>query len=175
MTSAAVHSLVEERVRFGRDIPADVNALLQRAAASTGDFGVAERALLDALALAPQQLEVFIALYKLYFYRGFTERAEQVVLQTLGSAAASGGFDADWRVLEAGAADWQSVDGPERVYLYSLKALCFIRLRQDDRAAAAEVFAALRRLDPLDQVGATVLADLAEGLADHRDDNDGQY
>ena len=80
---------VVERVRFGRDIPADVNVLLQQAAASTNDFNTAERALLAARALAPEQLEVLIALYKLYFYRGFTDAAEQVVLEALSTAADS--------------------------------------------------------------------------------------
>lgn len=169
MTGGAVHTLVEERVRFGRDIPAAVNALLQQAAANTDNFAVAEQALLQARELAPQQLEVFIALYKLYFYRGYTERAEQVVLQALHTAAASGGFDPDWRSLSVNSADWQSLDGPERVYLYSLKALCFIRLRQDEGDAAGELFAALRRLDPDDQVGACVLVDLAAGLAEQGD------
>lgn len=167
MSAAAVSPLVEERVRFGRDIPAAVNALLQQAAANTDHFDVAEQALLQARELAPQQLEVFIALYKLYFYRGHTEKAEQVVLQALHTAAASGGFNPDWRELSHDSADWHCLDGPERVYLYSLKALCFIRLRQDDSAAAGELFAALRRLDPQDQVGAGVLVDLAAGLAEH--------
>lgn len=164
MTGGGVEPLVEERVRFGRAIPTAVNALLQQAAANTHDFAASEHALLQARALAPKQLEVFIALYKLYFYRGFTDKAEQVVVEALNSAAASGGFDPDWRSLAIDSADWQVCEGPARVYLYSLKALCFIRLRQNDSRGAAELFAALRRLDPDDQVGAGVLRDLADGL-----------
>jgi hypothetical protein len=166
VTGAAVEPLVEERVRFGRAIPAAVNALLQQAAANAGDFAASERALLQARELAPKQLEVFIALYKLYFYRGFTGKAEQVVLEALHSAAGSGGFDPDWRSLGVDSADWQVCEGPARVYLYSLKALCFIRLRQNDGRGAAELFATLRRLDPYDQVGVGVLRDLADGLGE---------
>jgi len=77
MTSTGVQPLVEERVSFGRGISLEVNALPQQAAANTHDFAAGERALLQARALASQQLEVFIALYKLYFYRGFTDAAEQ--------------------------------------------------------------------------------------------------
>jgi len=164
VTAAVIEPLVEERVRFGRDIPVAVNALLQQAAASAGDFAASESALLQARAMAPQQLEVFIALYKLYFYRGFTDMAEQVVQEALHSAAQAGGFAPDWRSLGAGSADWLASEGPARVYLYSLKALCFIRLRQNDSHGAAQLFAALRRLDPDDQVGAGVLKDLADGL-----------
>jgi len=164
VTNTAVEPLVEECVRFGRAIPAAVNALLQQAAANAGDFAASERALLRARALAPKQLEVFIALYKLYFYRGFTGKAEQVVLEALYSAADSGGFDPDWRSLAVDSADWQACEGPARVYLYTLKALCFIRLRQNDSYGAADLFATLRRLDPDDHVGAGVLRDLADGL-----------
>ena len=85
--TAAVEALVEERVRFGRAIPAAVNALLQQAAARSQDFAASEQALLQARLLAPRQLEVFIALYKLYFYRGLTAKAEKVVLEALHSAA----------------------------------------------------------------------------------------
>lgn len=168
MTPAAVEPLLEERVRFGRAIPASVNALLQEAALNAHDFAASERALLKAIAMAPGQLEVFVALYKLYFYRGFTRKAEQVVFEALHNAAGSCGFDADWRCLGTGSADWRVGDGPARVYLYSLKALCFIRLRQNDQRGAAELLATLRRLDPDDQVGAAVLRDLADGLEEDR-------
>ena len=164
--TAAAQPLVEERVKFGRNVPAEVNALLQQAAANTDNFSAAERALLAARALAPAQLEVFIALYKLYFYRGFTSAAEAVVLETLQTAADSGGFDSDWRSLSPASADWQASEGPARVYLYSLKALCFIRLRQQNRDGAAGLLAALLCLDPDDQVGASVLRELAEALED---------
>ncbi len=166
MRAAAVEPLADEHVRFGRDIPAAVNVLLQQAAANTDNFTVSEHALLQARALAPEQLEVFIALYKLYFYRGFNGKAEKVVIEALHSAASSGGFDPDWRQLEAGSTDWQACAGPPRVYLYSLKALCFIRLRQNDSHGASELLTTLRRLDPDDQVGASVLRDLAGALED---------
>jgi hypothetical protein len=164
--TAAAQPLVQERVRFGRDIPVDVNALLQQAAASTDDFNAAERALLDARALAPEQLEVFVALYKLYFYRGFTEAAEAVVLEALQTAASSGEFDPEWNKLSPASTDWQAGEGPARIYLYSLKALCFIRLRQQDSTGAADILAALHRLDPHDQVGASVLGELARAMED---------
>jgi hypothetical protein len=156
--------LVEERVSFGRVIPAEVNVLLQQAAAHADDFDRSECALLAARRVAPGQLEVFIALYKLYFYRGLVEQAEQVVRETLQTAADSGAFDADWRRLTRTGVDWQVCEGPARVYLYTLKALSFIRLRRNDSRGAAELLAALARLDPDDQVGADVLRDMIGAL-----------
>ena len=155
---------IEERVCFGRGIPRAVNALLQRAAASTRDFVAAERALLEARTLAPWQLEVLVALYKLYFYNGRIGQAEQVVTETLYRAAHSGGFTPDWRRLDRNSTDWRRPSGPARAYLYSLKALSFIRLRCHDRSGADELLATLRRLDPHDQVGAGVIGELAAAL-----------
>jgi hypothetical protein len=164
-----VQPLIEERVCFGRAIPVAVNVCLQEAAASSGDFIRAERALLNARAMAPLQLEVFVALYKLYFYNGRLDEAERVVRETLQVAAERGGFDPDWRILQSDSADWQCTEGPERIFLYSLKALGFIRLRRADTAAAREVLDVLRRLDPQDQVGADVVAALADAVAEHTD------
>jgi len=158
--------LFEERVRFGRSLPPEVNALLQQAASHADDFPEAEQSLLTARRMAPEQLEVLVALYKLYFYRGLTEQAERIVTDALTGAASGGGFASDWRMLGPDSTDWRVSEGPARIYLYSLKALTFIRLRQGDPDGAAELLATLRRLDPDDQVGAGVLSDLAEGLAE---------
>lgn len=155
---------LEERVCFGNGIPEAVNVLLQRAAAHALDFRASERALLDARRLAPLQLEVLVALYKLYFYRGRTAQAQTVVLDALRGAARAGGFDPDWRVLTPASADWQADAGPPRIYLYSLKALAFIRLRLEDHAGASAVLTVLGRLDPDDRVGAGVIRDLAAAL-----------
>jgi hypothetical protein len=93
----------------------------------------------------------------------------QPLREALQAAAGSGGFDRDWRALRADSADWQRTEGPERIFLYSLKALGFICLRRADTAAAREVLAVLQRLDPQDQVGAEVVAVLADGIAGHAD------
>jgi hypothetical protein len=164
VNAAGKLTLAEERVCFGRSIPAEVDALLQQAAANVHDFSRSERALLAARQRAPAQLEVFVGLYKLYFYRGFFGQAEQAARAALQTAAASGRFDADWRRLTRSGADRQACEGPARLYLYSLKALSFIRLRRNDSQGAGELFAALARLDPDDQVGADVLRDLVGAL-----------
>lgn len=159
-----VRPFYQQRVVFGRNIPPDIDVHLQEAAAQAGDFQAAEKALLKAQALAPNQLEVFIALYKLYFYRGYAEKAQDVVLRTLQTAAQEGGFDSDWQQLSAEIGASCAYEGPFRTYLYSLKALCFIRLRQNDQRGAEDLLSTLEQLDPEDHVGAAVLRDLADGL-----------
>lgn len=160
-----VTTLIPERVIFGKDIPAPINALLQAAAGSTDNFARAETLLLQAQREAPDQLPVYTALYKLYFYNGHTDKAEDIVFQSLHQAAKQGGFHPDWSKVEAAAA-WAEPDSPGRAYLYSLKALAFIRLRQDNLMGASGILDHLRRLDPTDVIGADVVRALAVSLAE---------
>lgn len=157
----------QERVLFGPDIPAPVNALLQQAVAARDDAELAEELLWRAQRMNPAQLEVYVALYKFYFYRKRLEEAERAARLALEEAARQGGFAADWAVLDRVSADWSRPGGPERVYLYTLKALGFIRLRLPDFRSGEAILWKLAELDPEDQVGGSVLLDLAEGLREN--------
>lgn len=165
----SVRPLTEQRVLFARDVPADTNHYLQQAAA-TPQSDRAEALLKRAAVLSPGLLAVNVARYKFHFYRGQLAEAEAIVRETLESAAAQGGFDADWTTHTGPLAGREETESPQRYYLYALKALAFISLRQQDRARAADVLEALQRLDPVDLVGGSVIGDLMDGSAD--DDGD---
>lgn len=157
-------SVIEERVVFGRDIPPEVNACLQEAVACAYDFERARSLFYKARDMQPDQLEVYIALYKFCFYRGRMHEAEQVVLDALQQSARRGGFSADWEILEPASTNWSEHEGPARVFLYSLKALSFIRLRLGRHDSAKQVLTKLQQLDQQDQVGGSVISTLAEVL-----------
>jgi len=159
----AMLSAVEDSVIFARDIDPEINARLQQAVACAHDFERARDLMLEAMALDPDQLAVHIALYKFYFYRGYLDEAEAIVMQALDRASQQGQFTADWRNLTVDSANWRAGDGPERVFLYSLKALSFICLRKQKRQTALDILNKLEDLDPDDQVGSSVIAALAEG------------
>jgi hypothetical protein len=156
--------VLEERVTFGRDIKPEINACLQEAVACADDFERARELFYRAREMQPDQLEVYIALYKFCFYRGHLDEAEQVALDALQQSAQRGGFSADWLELDNESTDWTVEEGPARVYLYSLKALAFIRLRKGEQGEAREVLAKLQQLDNQDLVGASVIMTLAEAL-----------
>lgn len=166
MYSSNVARLNNDAVHFGFDLDPEVEGCLQQAAALVGDRDSSLQALNEAHQRAPDQLEVLQALYKFHFYRGELLQALDAVFQVLVKAAIQGGFSHDWQLLEPQSADWQQVRGPARSFLYGLKALAFIRLRQDDTSDAARILEVLDRLDPQDHVGAQVIRDLLEGLED---------
>lgn len=159
----AVNLCNEDGVLFGLNLAPDLNALLQQAARSYDNPPQAEALLKQAYELDNQQLEVYLALYKFYAYQNRMNEAEAIVYEGLALAACQGHFSEHWQTLNYRATDWSNPSGAKRFYLYSLKALAFIYLRQDKRDNAVQVLAKLQELDPNDEVGGSVVANLATG------------
>ncbi len=166
MSLATLHTVTPNEVLFGFNLPPDVNMHLQRAASRVSSRADAQQALDEALECAPDQLEVLMALCKFHFYQGHLELAHDLAHQSIVKAALQGGFSHHWQQLDEHSTDWRDPRSPGRAFLYSLKALAFIYLRQEHLIAAQEVLEALYRLDPHDQVGAEVIRDLLRGLQD---------
>ena len=143
-------------------VPPGVADWLAQAVASYHNTERAEFLLCTAQALAPECLPVYFSLYKFYFYKRMLPQAEEVALRALDIAAHQGGFSPDWTRLDAASADWGRVDEPQHFYLFTLKALAFIRLRQGLGDDSRAILAKLQELDPLDTVGGSVIRDLAE-------------
>lgn len=168
---ASVHRFTrKDEVQFGFGLPHYVNEQLQKAASSIACRSDTFKALCVAQNLAPKRLEVLVALYKFHFYEGELDNAEKYVFQALVKASQEGGFRYDWESLNSDSADWNDVRGPARTYLYSLKALAFIRLRQNDTGNAEVILNNLERIDPDDQVGADVIRDLLHAMKEDSDD-----
>lgn len=127
------------------------------------DTQLAETLLWQAHRLDPDALPVYFALYKFYFYKRNLENAELAARMALLSAARLGGFAADWQALQADSSDWSDYASPAHFYLFTMKALAFIRLRRGDADEAAIILAKLAELDPRDSVGALVIRSFAEG------------
>ena len=165
--SADVRTLDQPgQIHFGFGLEPGLESQLQTAAANVGNNERSLRALNEAQRRAPNQLDVLQALYKFHFYRGNIQLAQDLVFQVLIKASLQGGFSRDWANLDAKSIDWSVVRGPARSFLYALKALAFIRLRQSDCSEATNILLVLQRLDPQDQVGAQEVRDLLAGVAD---------
>ena len=150
----------EEFINFG-ELPAAVNDLLQRGVVEyRRDRQAADVLFREALAAAPQQLPIYYCLYKIHTYQGNLREALAIAQGGLREAARQSGWSDDYR-------QWQrppALDGPARFALYTLKALAFIHLRQNDRVRAAEKLEMLAYLDPAGMVGWPVVAALADGI-----------
>ncbi|TGD75082.1 hypothetical protein E4634_03470 [Mangrovimicrobium sediminis] len=147
-------------------VPLELQQLLREDLDASADWERAEALLQRAQDAMPGRLETRIARYKLYAYSNRFEQALALIEEVLASAAQGAGFSADWRSLHSGSAAWHPAEGDVRHYLYTLKAMGFVHLRRGDIDGALAVLEKLRELDPQDQVGGSVVHDIACGLRD---------
>lgn len=146
---------------FGGEVPPMVNALLEQA--RTADSPERALALLwTAQISAPQCLSLYYLLYKFYARQTNFEQAEQAALKGLAVAAQQAQLPDDWRTATFDMADFTS-PGPARFWLFTLKALAFIRLRQNDPESATAYLGKVKLLDPEGGTGAEVIESLISG------------
>ncbi|CAG0951016.1 hypothetical protein MTYP_00191 [Methylophilaceae bacterium] len=147
------------------DLPPRVAGYISAAFAALGEWREAESLLWRAQAADPDCLHVYYILYKFYFNRNRLTDADRAACLGLDAAARQANITSDWRLLDNSSCDWRQVDAPQHFYLFSLKALAFIRLRSQRVAESHEILAKLREIDPSDSVGASVIEAYAEGAA----------
>jgi tetratricopeptide (TPR) repeat protein len=139
------------------DLPERIVGYLQAASSAMGDWREAESLLLRAQAVEPNCLHVYYTLYKLYFKNNRLSDADRTINLALDQASKQAGIAADWHLLTTQSCDWSEIDSPQHFYLFSLKALAFVRLRQACVMDANQILAKLREMDPQDSVGASVI------------------
>lgn len=159
----------KEEIYFGDNIPAEVKQVLLEATRVYPDLQATEDLLEKAHTMAPAQLEVYYARYKFYFYNKQLEKSEAVAREGLKQAAIQANFNPDWTVLDSSSANWEKPNDTERFYLYTLKALGFILMRQSRFAESETVLNKLKQLDYLDQVGGSVVMEILQGLLESED------
>lgn len=161
-----VASPFEERVLFSPNLPEAVNQLLQAAVtASHANQPLAEKLFRQAQDKDRACLQTYFALYKFYFYQGRLQEAEREVIAALEEAARQGKFPCDYHRLAREVERWNLyADETSLFYLYSLKALAFIKLRRNYDAEARVILSLLQVLDPEDRCGASVIMSLAAAL-----------
>ena len=159
-------SEIEERVLFSPHLPEPVNHLLQAAvAASHKDYLQAEHLFKRAQQTDRTCLQTYFALYKFYFHHNLMVEAEREIQAGLEEAARQGGFPGNYRRLARQAFKWDLYDNDTGLYyLYTLKALAFVKLRQQHDNEAKVILTLLQDLDPEDRCGASVIRSLAEAV-----------
>lgn len=124
--------------------------------------GDAETPLLQAYALAPQSLNVLVAMYRFYYYQHRLQDALRIAAEALEVQRKKLDFPVDWRMLSPARLTAISVEQMVqlRFYLFTLKAQGFLQMRLYNLDASREIFEKLVELDPKDRIGAAGLLHL---------------
>ena len=126
---------------------------------ATGD---AELPLLRAYFLAPESLNVLVALNRFYYYQHRLEDALTATLKALAVIRPMIGFPEDWHDLKQSHIN----DAPAnlltqvRLYLFTLKAIGFLNMRLECLDVSQGIFEKLVKLDSKDRIGAKGLLEL---------------
>ncbi|WP_374317134.1 hypothetical protein [Aquabacterium sp.] len=146
---------------FGGDVPPQVKRLVEEARQADNP----ERALAllwTAQVCAPECPSLYYLLYKFHARHADFEQAELAALKGLEVAAEQAHLPDDWQSVTIDMADFQS-PGPARFWLFTLKALSFIRMRKQDPDAARLYLNKVMELDPQGGTGAGVIDALLKG------------
>ena len=115
-----------------------------------------------AISQAPEALPLYRVLYKFSNRRRRFDIGYDFAVRGLAVATRQAGLDSDWQTWTA-----ETLTGiafhHRSFLLLTLKAMAFIELRRGNGEQTEVILDALRRLDPGDGIGASVIAALAEG------------
>jgi len=140
---------------------AGVEELIATAAENYAN-GDAELSLLKAYFLAPESLNVLVALNRFYYYQHRLEEALAATTKALTVIRPTIAFPEDWQNLQTS----HITDAPAdllthvRMYLFTLKAVGFLNMRLKNLDLSQAIFEKLVELDSKDRIGAQGLLEL---------------
>jgi len=155
-----------ENLYYEETLSPEVEALIQVAGGSYAE-GAAEQPLLEALRLAPESLNVIVAVYRFYYYQHRLEDALQIAVCSLAITARRLNIPFDWAQLTE---EHMQVDSANvallRFHLLSLKAMAFLLLRLGRRDESVAILNKLVSLDEKNRLGAKDMLEFAEDIHD---------
>ncbi|MFA6051644.1 MAG: hypothetical protein WC762_03545 [Methylobacter sp.] len=146
---------------FERADVAGVKELIATAAENYAG-GDAELSLLKAYFLAPESLNVLVALNRFYYYQHRLEEALSATIKALAVIRALIDFPEDWHDLQQSHLSDAPADllTQVRLYLFTLKAIGFLNMRLENLDLSQAIFEKLAGLDSKDRIGARGLLEL---------------
>ena len=132
------------------------------AAAENYANGDAELPLLKAYFLAPESLNVLVALNRFYYYQHRLEEALTATGKALAVVRPLISFPEDWRDLQQRHINEAPANllTQVRLYLFTLKAIGFLNMRLENLDLSQNIFEKLVELDSKDRIGAQGLLEL---------------
>jgi len=124
--------------------------------------GNAELSLLQAYFLAPESLNVLVALNRFYYYQHRLEEALAATTKALAVIRLMIAFPEDWSDLQLSHINDAPADllTQVRLYLFTLKAIGFLNMRLENLDLSQAIFEKLVELDSKDRIGAQGLLEL---------------
>ncbi|MCB2100271.1 MAG: hypothetical protein KDE22_05340 [Rhodobacterales bacterium] len=147
-------------------------AALGQARTARSDPGQAERAVLEALALAPDVFEVRLGAYRFYFYNHRYDEALPHAEAILAQAARRLNVAGDWRAVGGQDAPFGEMETAPGLYLQALLAWGYCQVRLGHTAPGRAAVAKVAELDPRDRFGARAFLDLIDRRERGADDAD---
>lgn len=148
-----------EGLYFEQTDVAGVKELIAQAAEDYSN-GNAEFPLLRAYFLAPESLNVLVALNRFYYYQHRLEDALSATYKALAVIRASIDFPEHWQDLQQQHLDSTPNLTQVRLYLFTLKAVGFLNMRLHRLELSEQIFEKLISLDSKNRIGAQALMDL---------------
>ncbi|MFI3218790.1 MAG: hypothetical protein QX189_06665 [Methylococcales bacterium] len=148
-----------EGLYFEQADVAGIKELLAEAAENYAD-GEAEFPLLRAYFLAPESLNVLVALNRFYYYQHRLEDALLATYKALAVIRASIDFPEHWQDLQQQHIDNTANLTQVRLYLFTLKAIGFLNMRLHRLELSEQIFEKLLSVDSKNRIGAQALLDL---------------
>ncbi|MDP3839767.1 MAG: hypothetical protein Q8Q54_12695 [Methylococcales bacterium] len=141
---------------------ADVAGVKELIAQAAEDYsnGNAEFPLLRAYFLAPESLNVLVALNRFYYYQHRLEDALSATYKALAVIRSSIDFPEHWQDLQQQHLDDTPNLTQVRLYLFTLKAVGFLNMRLHRLELSEQIFEKLISLDSKNRIGAQALLDL---------------
>lgn len=122
----------------------------------------AELPLLKAYFIAPESLNVLVALNRFYYYQHRLEDALTATSRALTVIRPTVSFPEDWRDLDVNHIKNTAAEllTQVRLYLFTLKAIGFLNMRLENLDLSQAIFEKLVELDSKDRIGALGLLEL---------------
>lgn len=135
---------------------------LKEARSARSDPATAETAVLRALQLAPQDLEVRLRAYRFYFYNHRYSEALPHAQFIVEHSARRLNIPVDWRAVTAADSNFSALESVPGLYLQALLAWGYCNVRLGELALGREAVAKAAEIDPSDRFGAKAILEIID-------------
>lgn len=139
---------------------------LEDARNARSDPETAEKGVLRALQLAPQDLDVRLGAYRFYFYNHRYTDALVHAHFIIEHAARRLNIPVDWRGVRSGDSDFTLLESSPGLYLQALLAWGYCNVRLGNVSPGREAIAKVAEIDPSDRFGARSILEFIDSNED---------